>query len=226
MTVADFSLAGPRGENQDAAYFSVLGPDSVIAMVADGVGGLGGGRLASECVKRAAFEASEEQVDPASVIREAHRYVNELSIEHAATTATVVACEAKRLRFAHTGDSRIYVVRGTGLRTLTQDQTEAAFLVKDGVLTPAAARTYHRRNVLMHAVQKDEPLEVQTGEFELQVGDRILLVTDGIYKVLTKQKILEISASSNGAKSFSQKIKLEIESRLQDDASLVAIDVQ
>lgn len=226
ISLAKFSLAGPRGENQDIGEAVALGSDVAYGLVADGVGGLEGGRLAAACVSRAAAEVAKlKEFDPQEVITKAHAYVNRLPNDRVATTATVVLCTQSLLKFAHTGDSRAYIVRGAGLKTLTHDQTEAAFLVKEGVLTPSAARAYHRRNVLTHAVQKNEPLSLETGNFIIKPGDRILLLTDGVYKVMGKKRIYEISSDTPDAASFCNNVREEIEGKLEDDSTMVVIDI-
>jgi protein phosphatase len=226
MLLADFSLEGPKGDNQDVTFSVLFNESGSIGVVADGVGGMGGGRLAAQCVRRAAEEASfGDGFEPTRVIENAHRYINELSVPKAATTATVVLCWNMRLVFAHTGDSRVYLIRGNGLKTLTTDQTEAALLVRDGILTKAAARSYHRRNVLTHAVEKGEHLSIEKGTFDLMVGDRVVIMTDGIHKILNKRQIQNLSSSCENAVAFSEAIKSEVADKLVDDASLVVIDV-
>jgi serine/threonine protein phosphatase PrpC len=226
MDTANFSLQGPRGDNQDATYIAILDSASVIAIVADGVGGLEGGRLASECVRQAGEDAViRRDFNPEKIIVEAHKVINQLPIEKAATTASVVFCNKKNLVYAHTGDSRIYLIRGAGIKALTTDQTEAYLLVSEGVISKEEARTYRRRNVLIHAVEKGQELSLEVGNIELNVGDRVLLLTDGIHKLISKRRIKELSSISEKMIDFSNNIQAELDGALTDDASLVCFEI-
>jgi serine/threonine protein phosphatase PrpC len=225
MKILSFSLRGPKEDNQDTVYFQILPDGTACAAIADGVGGMGGGKAASLCVERGIIDAIKmKNFDPLKALQLAHEYVNQLDIPTAATTAIVVTVKAHRLLFAHTGDSRISILRSNGLLTLTVDQTEVAVLVKEGVLTKADAKSYRRRNVLTHAVEKGQELLPQVGEFPIADGDRILLVTDGIYKVIEKDRIRDLSIVHRDADEFANAMEDLLVSNLVDDASIVIID--
>lgn len=226
MLIAQFSLAGPRGENQDTLFSTKVGMKGIFAFVADGVGGMGGGKAASLSVYHSAqLNIEKLNFDPASVLILAHELVNGLDMPTAATTASVIYFDGEKMRFAHTGDSRICVVRGAGLKTLTVDQTEATLLVNEGVLTKKAAKNYHRRNVLTHAIEKGQELELLKGSFDLMAGDIVFLLTDGIYKLLSKVQLRDLTLSHDDPVMLCSAISDEIKDRLVDDASLIAFKV-
>lgn len=228
MIIKSFSLAGPKNENQDTAFSEILSATKCIALVADGVGGKGGGKMASMAVKEAAlFEMQTNSFEPISILKRAHKIINELPVSEAATTASIalIDIENMRITYAHTGDSRIYVLRNKGLKTLTLDQTEVAFLINEGVLTKENAKNYHRKNFLVHSIEKGEDLIPQVGEFPIESGDRILLITDGIYKIIEKSTIGHLSIINREIESFMDSIFNRISGSLIDDATIIAIDV-
>jgi len=226
MQIFDFSFGGPKADNQDSVYTLALSSASALALVADGVGGMGGGKAASLCVLQAAQEAAATSIyNPFTILQNAHAYVNALTIPQAATTASVVYFHEMTLTFAHTGDSRIYVLRNNGIATLTSDQTEVALLITEGVLNKEAAKSYRRRNILTHAIEKGQDLQPQIGTFVLESGDRVLLLTDGVYKLLEKIKIRDMSIEYNTASAFGSAIQDSIRERLIDDSSMVIIDI-
>lgn len=69
-----------------------------------------------------------------------------------ATTLTVAFIKNKQMHVVHAGDSRLYVIRGMGLKQLTIDDTEVNKLVSEGVLSKEEALVYPRKNILTNAL--------------------------------------------------------------------------
>jgi protein phosphatase len=202
FAVTDVGLR--RGRNEDA----VLADDARgLYAVADGLGGRPGGDAAS----LAALAAVSDSVDRARAARlgpatallhavwDAHRAVREgRSVPRGAATTLVVAllerapgARARGLlaHVAHVGDSRAYAI-GPGpaapLRPLTTDHT----LLEAWRRLPARSRRgqsppANAEHVLERAVGTDEaPPVPDLTVVRLAPGDRLLLCTDGVGKVL------------------------------------------
>lgn len=226
MKHASISLEKSLGKNEDCFLASEIEEGMCVALVADGVGGISGGGSASQCVVNAAIELIKDKIHaPLAILKRSHDLVNELPLEHAASTASIVLIRNNKLEFAHTGDSRIYVLRERGLLTLTTDQTEMNFLLSEGVLSKKAALNYKRKNVLMYAIEKGEELSPQIGSFQLLKGDRIILLTDGVYRLISKIQLRDMSLVYPDLDELIDSIKSEIAPRLIDDATIVAIEV-
>lgn len=226
MFISEFTLAGPRANNEDVVFGVRLGDAESFGLVADGVGGVSGGKAAAECLKRAAeWHIARKLYDPVAVLKMGHKLVNDLTSSTAATTASAVYCNGDSLIYAHTGDSRICVVRRNGIRTLTTDQTEVVQLLREGVLTKEAAKIYHRRNVLRHSIEKGQPLNLEDGRFALESGDRVILMTDGIYKLLSKETIRNESLKFSNPEDLRVALCENVRDRLVDDASLILLQV-
>ena len=80
---------------------------------------------------------------------------------------------------AHVGDARGYLLRDGKLEQLTRDHTQAGVLIESGVLPPGAARFHASRLALLAALGTTSHLPEIT-RFQMEHGDRVVLVTDGI----------------------------------------------
>jgi protein phosphatase len=83
--------------------------------------------------------------------------------------------------WAHSGDSRLYLLHGDHLTRITRDQTLADFLVAEKEISPDQARTHYSRHVLEQYIGCGD-LAPQSGRFELAEEDMLLLMSDGCYR--------------------------------------------
>lgn len=89
----------------------------------------------------------------------------------------------------HVGDSRLYHARGQNLTRVTMDHTLYEELVAQGKADRLGARLAETRNILTRAlgIKRDYQIDVQ--RLEVEVGDRLLLCTDGLTDVVTDDEI-------------------------------------
>lgn len=169
-------------------------------VVADGMGGMAAGELASRVAIRSFINLVLETPDwilgndehhlRTVLDRMAHRFrgVNEAVLEHAGrqpelsgmgTTLTLALNFGPALMIAHVGDSPIFLARRGQLHKLTRDHTLAAALRS---ATPSELNVASRfRHVLTNAIG----IEGSGGQpdidyLPLENGDRVLLCTDGL----------------------------------------------
>lgn len=231
LDIASFSL-GFGNENEDyLAHVAVEGAQ--LLAIADGVGASERSGEASRIAVEASLEAlSKEGVEGMAAAFEKARQelilrTQESGAKSMSTTLTVCWIARKTAVFGHVGDARIYHLRGAGLQTRTTDQTEVEHLVAQGVLTRQRARKYSRKNVLLSAVSSSSQFELQIGQFGIEEGDRILMLTDGLYKRISKQEILEISLRCPSVSEFVDGLKqLVVGKEMIDDASALCAEVK
>src|SRR4051794_22508216 len=131
-----------RSGNEDCAHAGAH-----LLAVADGMGGMAAGELASrlaiETISQLDREiAPEQQVDElrtcleAANARIAEQVVADTALLGMGTTLTAVHFAGDRAALAHVGDSRAYLYRSAELRQLTRDDTFVQMLVDEGVITP------------------------------------------------------------------------------------------
>jgi serine/threonine protein phosphatase PrpC len=188
-----------------------------LLMVADGVGGVAGGALASSTAVQAFteylgqtagcyydFDVTKEdefiqQLETAA--QRAHERVRSYSPKGRgpATTLTMVTLVWPRGYIVHVGDSRGYHLRRGRLRQFTSDQTMGALLVDEGVMTEQQARDSGMQNVLSSAVGAD--FSPSVGLLDFTPGDVLLICTDGLTKHVPDERIAEILGASGSSES-------------------------
>jgi serine/threonine protein phosphatase PrpC len=108
------------------------------------------------------------------------------------TTASVVLVVGELVIVGQVGDSRVYLARDGAVSQLTEDHTWLNVQVKQGVLTPEQARRKHStgKQMITRAVGLREFVEVDTLVVPVQVGDRLLLCSDGLHAYLDSSETL------------------------------------
>lgn len=92
---------------------------------------------------------------------------------------------------AHVGDARTYLIREEKLHQLTKDHTEAQKLCDDGKISKEQIFSHPDRDVLTSVLGIDSP-RIDVREGKIKKEDIILLLTDGVHKVLSPGQIQEI----------------------------------
>jgi serine/threonine protein phosphatase PrpC len=183
-----------RMRNEDAYVF-----EPPLFAIADGMGGARAGEIAAGIAAAALRDRRREASDEASleaVIAEANRRVWERSIADPSTagmgtTVTVALVDApgEKIVFGHVGDSRAYRLRGDELEQVTTDHSLVAELVQSGVLTPEEAERHPQRSAITRAVGTEQAIEVDVFSVPAEVGDLVLLCSDGLTDMLSEDEI-------------------------------------
>lgn len=232
ITFASFSNLGARAENQDRLLLPKFKEGSFfVAAIADGVGGAKGGADAASIATDLASKIAGPNVKLseffASIPHQFQkRVIEDDQLAKMSTTLSVVIIEDHKLLIGHVGDTRIYHLRGRGLNTLTRDQTEIAELVRRGIINTRQAKRYPRRNVLLSALSVDGNYEVQESEADLSIGDRIVMLTDGVHQRVTRGVIVALSLANENVVDFVSALEhAAIEREPSDNFSALAIEV-
>ncbi|AGP46778.1 serine/threonine-protein phosphatase [Pantoea ananatis] len=221
--MAAFSHQGRKKENQDS-YLSIrLDNGAYLLAIADGVGGHEGGLLASFTAIRevsSLFNKDNEaninyvfSMVKAAIIHEA----KEKKAPKMATTLTICYINNNKVSVGHVGDCRLYHLRDTGIITKTIDQSERQKLIDAGVLTKERAKFYHRRNILLSVLSSDADFDLFETTFDLQLNDRLLLVSDGVYNLCSKKELVTMSSLHSDINNWLNSIVSLIQSRVVKD---------
>jgi protein phosphatase len=193
-------------------------------LVADGMGGVAGGEVASQMaiitlvnlvlntpdwiMRLGGQEIQEVMERMAERFRRVDAALHEQarfdpSLSGMGTTLTLAYSLGSDLVLTHVGDSRAYLLRGGELYQLTRDHTMAQALLNLGVIRPEEAATHRLRHVLTNA------LGVSAGRSEAEVQclsltdeDQVLLCTDGLTDMVdnaTIGTVLRTTSSSREA---------------------------
>lgn len=215
----DLSVEPMRWINNEAC---LLTPYGTLLVVADGMGGMNAGEVASQIaidtVKSLFTPANISQVDLTSdeavngfiahTVVEADRLIKETAAAnpetHGMGTTIVIAWLLDgKLYVGWCGDSRAYVYNpSTGLRRLTKDHSYVQTLVDAGKLTDEQAFDYPQSNIITRCLSDSnvvaEP-EVLPQPYEVADGDLILLCTDGLCGMIRDFEIDHILRNHNPA---------------------------
>lgn len=219
-------------ENQDAFLTRELKPEVFFAAVADGVGGHAGGRTAANIAVTTAEELLESNcnfsfsdVCDQICLRMEQKSAESPELSEMATTLTLVMITGSQVRFCHIGDSRIYHLRNKGLMQVTEDQSEVALLLRQGILDKASAKKYPRKSVLYSALSVRRNFEINEGAFNIFESDRVVLMTDGAYRLAPKALIRDFSLASADPAMFVDKIAAHVANRgAKDDYTIVCVE--
>jgi PPM family protein phosphatase len=215
-----------REGNEDA----FVAADPLFA-VADGMGGHQGGEVASKLAVETLQKAADGTADLAEVVQEANRVVFAKASEDPGllgmgTTLTAVLVEDRRLRLAHVGDSRMYLLRHGDLELLTKDHTVVQGMVDQGRLTPEEAAIHPQRSIVTRALGVEEDIEVDENEIDVLPGDRVLLCSDGLTGMVEEDGILRILIDHRDPQAAADAL-VEAANRAggQDNITAVVLDV-
>ncbi len=183
-----------RAENQDAMY-----ADIGLFVVADGMGGHLGGRVASSlAVKTVAANSPSTPTELLAAVRHANQVVHHRSIAHSDLTGMgTTLCAIAVVRrggdrvwcLVNVGDSRVYRYQSGELTQLTIDHNFVAQMVRAGDLTLEEAAEHPRRNTLTRAIGVEPDVKIDDWVLELSGDDRFLLCTDGVTNELDESDI-------------------------------------
>jgi PPM family protein phosphatase len=168
-----------------------------LALVADGMGGHEGGQEASRIAAEAIQETYSASVNSgpqaalAEGFRQAHRRIQEEAardpeLHGMGTTATAIALVGHDLYFAHLGDSRLYLIRGTEISRLTHDHSYVSRMVENGLISAEEAEIHPQRNILTAALGVGPEVlpDVPAQTLSVQKNDVLVLCTDGLWGVV------------------------------------------
>jgi protein phosphatase len=185
-------------------------PHQGLYLVADGIGGAVGGGLASQIVAevlprllRQKLEGIEDFADLATrrqvlaaLVQLSDRLRDEsrTSMGFNGIGSTVVLALVRDLQgvVAHMGDSRAYLLRGGQLEQLTKDHTLAQLLIDRGEMTLDEANTHPDLGQLTRYVGMGAESLPEAKCVALAPGDRLLLCSDGLSRMLSHRQILDV----------------------------------
>ena len=230
---------GDKDEQQDrvAIYQSKRQRGTLLAVVADGMGGRTGGAMAAgQAVSTAQqlFEAySSVRETPEtllrSIIKDAHtairlsRYTSE---QEPHSTVVALLLQPERADWVHSGDSRLYHFRGRQFLSHTLDHSYVEQLYSEGKIRAEERQTHRQRNLLVSCLGGQEaPQMGMGGTVPLQGGDTFLLCTDGLWGYFSEGELGNTLAEDT-PRQAAEKLVAEARVRARgrgDNLSLIVI---
>lgn len=224
-----------RETNEDAARVLHFGENEHLAIVADGVGGLNAGELASALAVQIIGDhiAANYQKPARRTIEEAVKRADERIYEAAkeieiagsmATTVVLAWIKEGSVWIAHVGDSRAYWLTENAMEPMTRDHTWVEQMVADGVLTREQAKNHPNRNAITRALGIGEPMQADIARYGRKNG-QLLLCSDGLSSMLSDSEIFDIIKSGTDAQKIAEALVKSANDRGgRDNITAVLVD--
>ena len=222
IATASYTDTGGRPHNEDTVRLAWQ-KGGLCLVVADGLGGHGGGGLASAAAAEVICGGWDGQVSEealARLIQQAHQRVLSLQTRACAMKTTVTALEAdgRQAAWAHAGDSRIYhFVNGT-LVFQSRDHSASQIAVMLGTITPDQIRFHVDRSRVYRALGQDGELKVESHGEALAPGHHaFLLCSDGFWEYVYEEEMSEDLAAAASPEDWLARMRARLAARVSDN---------
>lgn len=255
LIIASSSHPGMSGKNNEDRY-SVTAfrledaqtTPSVLAIVADGIGGHRAGEVAAEfaTVSISQFVSNSDGNQPLQTLHQAIQSANQKIFSEAETDpekkgmgATCACCWiiGFQLYTANLGDSRIYLLRNGSLQQISTDHTWIQSALKAGVITPEQAKGHTHAHIIrrylgsQNEVEPDSRLNLNTDEtveqalanqgLHLLPDDQLLLCSDGLTDLVEDEEICSVLMEPDPEKNVQRLIEMANQRGGHDNITVV-----
>ena len=195
------SRIGKRANNEDRMAHC-YSRDALMLVIADGMGGHHYGEVAAQIAVQTFGTAFQKEARPGikdpeqflqSNMLNAHNAIYDFAFDNHLKDmprTTCVACIVQNnlAYWAHSGDSRLYLVRNGKVLYRTRDHSRIQLLQDQGIITAKQAAVHPDRNKIYSSLGGTSAPEVDfSRKTPLVEGDVLLLCTDGVWGVLPEK---------------------------------------
>ena len=246
ILIGNLHNIGKRADQQDSFCLSdvrdtaALMQKGMMAVVADGMGGLEGGAIISQMVtdtflKRyrtlPAQEPAKFLYDAARAAQSAVRDFRTSKNVKGGSTLVAVILKDDKMHYISIGDSHIYLLRGGRLAQVNKEHNFGALLKEQaarGEVDPEEPYVNPRRAALTSYVGiEDLHLIDRSGDkpLRLQAGDKVILCSDGVFNALGDDALTAVlSAPAPEAAEHLEQAILSQDLPKQDNFTAVLLD--
>jgi PPM family protein phosphatase len=220
-----------RDGNQDSVY---AGPR--LLAVADGMGGMAAGDVASNVVIAAMAPLDEDVPGDAMVdaLRSAVETANQQlrdavdanpALEGMGTTLTAMLFSGTKFGMVHVGDSRAYLLRDGEFVQVTKDDTYVQMLVDEGRISAEEATSHPQRSLLTRALDGRD-IDPEYSVRQAVPGDRYLICSDGLSGVVSAETIGQsLREYVDPSQCVDRLVQLALRSGGPDNVTVIIADV-
>ncbi len=205
FTIYQNSRRGPRHYNQDRVAYS-YSKDSILAVVADGMGGHLHGEVAAQVAVEILTDAFRRQAMP--ILAHPFKFLTEHILQvhdaigsHAIaegwpdcprTTLVAAVMQNDELYCVHIGDSRLYHIRDGKIIFRTEDHSKVRMLYRQGLIRKEELHTHPERNKVYNCVGGEVRPQIDLAtKRQLWNGDVVMLCTDGLWSQVHSDEIAD-----------------------------------
>jgi len=207
LQITQLNRLGNRETNEDRLVV-VERQQSVLMVVADGMGGHRGGDIAAQIFvdtlenffRKVSLPLSNPKLFLDKAINAAHKIIGEeakkskLKID---PRTTCVACilQGQSAYWAHVGDSRLYLIRDNKIIARTIDHSYVEDLFRQGLISEADMLTHPKRSYLTQCIGgSDHVPNISYGNMKtLEKQDIFILCSDGFWTAINQQSLRDIA---------------------------------
>jgi len=226
-----------RAVNEDRCALISM-PGAACYLVLDGMGGVEGGEFAAQLGADAVRQALQgEYREPLDAIRHAFEVANTAVVlrrqsnkfNEMGTTIVGALIEGSSVAIAHVGDSRAYLVRGDSIDQLTTDHSFVQELVERKEISKEEALPHPQSHILTQCLGSSSHVRVDAKQFWIwppesgEVGDYLVLCTDGLYSMVSEESIAAVVVSSPPLEACHELVRLANESGGFDNITVAII---
>lgn len=213
----------------------------IMGVVADGMGGMAQGEVASQIAVKTLleepipqeFEGEESKANwLTNLVEKANESITN-TVKDGGTTLSAVLAVSDCLMVAHVGDSRIYLIRQGEVSQLSEDHSLVAMMVASGQITQEESLEHPERNVLTKSLGSKRMLsngyvqDLKRIKPELSMiledGDILLLCSDGVWDLVSTDEIAKIFTDSFLQSAVDTTINQVLHKGASDNATLLAL---
>ncbi|HXE41086.1 MAG TPA: protein phosphatase 2C domain-containing protein [Azonexus sp.] len=211
FTIYQESRQGGRANNEDRTTYC-YSRDALMMAVADGMGGHHYGEVAAQIAIQTLADTFQREArpllgDPFRFLQKgmtnAHHAILDYTAQHRlkdTPRTTCVACVVQDnvAYWAHSGDSRLYLMRAGRIIAQTKDHSRIRLLVEEGMITEAQAAIHPDRNKIYSCLGSPTPPEIEfSRKTPLEHGDILLLCTDGLWGIIAGEQMASALKGAN-----------------------------
>ena len=227
-----------RSLNQDIFKLG-QNADTIWAIVCDGLGGENAGEVASYIAVNAAdryikdnLETVKDQQDAKELVINSVNTANNAVIQKAeaaknlegmSTTIVCLLVYNNMLHVANVGDSRAYAILNDKITQITKDHSVVQALLDSGKISKEQAENHPNKNVILRAVGTEEGIDVDLAVEERRAGDLWLICSDGLYDMVSNDRIAEILRSHPIEQAADMLLQAALDGGGSDNISLVLV---
>lgn len=225
-----------RKENQDRVAKFTAPDGTLLVVVADGIGGSLSGDVAAQ-ITVDHLGRQFQAASPNSSLEAIRWFAREVQLindeilqkstenpkyQGMGTTLVAAIIFDQAMVVANIGDSRGYVLHDNLLTQVTIDHSLVNELVKHGDITEEEARNYPQNNIITRAIGVSADARIEVNCFDLGAGDQILLCSDGLSKMITREQMMGVLESDLSlTEKCSQLIKMANEAGGPDNITVL-----
>ena len=206
--VGNTDIGKVRSNNEDEFAFGYFNDGAAWGVVCDGMGGVHGGKIASntaisivsekikKCYTKTMPVSSLENL-LLSAITTANVTVYDQScaqdsLKGMGTTIVAAVYKNNEACVAHVGDSRAYIISNNTIKQVTKDHSLVQKMVDIGQITEEESENMPIKNIITRAMGINEDIDIDFDFVCINEGDALLLCSDGLSGLVSKSELLRI----------------------------------